>query len=365
MPKEIVIIGGNTAGCFAALALRKKTKAPITIYEKAPIFTKTCSGILTNSISKYISLPQELIINTISKVDIHFPNNPPIIIPFKTPDKVIDRSKFYSYLHNELKNNNIILKKGFQFIKTEKNTVILQNTKTKEIIQHRATHLIGADGATSRVAKDANLLNNRSYFTGIKAIIHKKHDNHVQLFPFFKELGWVSPVTKDTIEIGIVARTNPLERFKKFCEYLNISEPKKIQSALIPVNKNTKIETIHNTIRTYLIGDAAAQIKNTTAGGIVQSAIAANALAEAIITNSSYQKRAKKALGKELFIHNTIRKTVNKFTEKDWKQVHTILSNQKLQKLAANHSRDKPSQFLLHMIIAEPRIMVLARKVLI
>ena len=68
----------------------------------------------------------------------------------------------------------------------------------------------------------------------------------------------------------------------------------------------------------YLVGDAATTAKPTTAGGIIQGLIGAEALSDSLLNNKNYQREWKKRMGKDLYISLLIRKMMDRFSEKDY-----------------------------------------------
>ena len=51
---DVLIIGGGTAGCYAALTIREKSDAKIVIAEKANIKRSGCLAAGVNAINAYI-----------------------------------------------------------------------------------------------------------------------------------------------------------------------------------------------------------------------------------------------------------------------------------------------------------------------
>ena len=51
---DVLIIGGGTAGCYAALTIREKSDASIIIAEKANIKRSGCLAAGVNAINAYI-----------------------------------------------------------------------------------------------------------------------------------------------------------------------------------------------------------------------------------------------------------------------------------------------------------------------
>ena len=61
---DVLIIGGGTAGCYAALTIREKSDAKIVIAEKANIKRSGCLAAGVNAINAYIVKGRKLMMCT-------------------------------------------------------------------------------------------------------------------------------------------------------------------------------------------------------------------------------------------------------------------------------------------------------------
>ena len=104
-----------------------------------------------------------------------------------------------------------------------------------------------------------------------------------------------------------------------------------------------------------MVGDAATTAKATTAGGIIQGLIGAEALADSIINKKDYQTEWKKRMGRDLYLALLIRKMFNKFSEKDYNKLIRLTKKQEVINILENHDRDYPSKFLIKLALAQPR----------
>ena len=127
-----------------------------------------------------------------------------------------------------------------------------------------------------------------------------------------------------------------------------------MQAGLIPIY-NPKIKTQKDNV--FLIGDAAAMVKATTGGGIIQGLIAAMALADSIINKKDYHKEWKKSIGRDLLIHLKMRKMMDKFSMQDWNYLIKLFNKENTKKVLESNDRDFPSRFLVKLILTEPRLL--------
>src|SRR3989338_2112787 len=93
--KTIAIIGAGPAGSYAAELLAKKGFDVHLFEEHAKIGEPVqCTGIVTNSITDIISLNKEAVVNNISTIRIHAPDNNYIDFKFGRKNIILDRAKF-------------------------------------------------------------------------------------------------------------------------------------------------------------------------------------------------------------------------------------------------------------------------------
>ena len=218
--------------------------------------------------------------------------------------------------------------------------------------------LIGADGPLSSVAKNTGLFDNRKNLIGIQVRAFLDRDSDfVELyfgedFPGF--FGWVIPEGNGICRIGIAGEevSNNFNKFLRRFSPLHIIEK---QGGLIPVyNKNIQIQK--NNV--FLVGDAAAQNKATTGGGIVFGLKAAKILAECLIDNKNYEEEIKKRLGRDLEMNLKIREILNKFDNKKYNYLIRLLNQDKVRDfLVSKGDMDYPTRFGLGLAIREPRFL--------
>ena len=137
------------------------------------------------------------------------------------------------------------------------------------------------------------------------------------------------------------------------------------QAGLIPIY-NSKIKTYKkiNNLPIYIVGDAATQVKATTAGGIIQSLLAAQALYRSIKYNENYKKHLRQILNKDLFIHFLIRKILDNFTNKDHDYLFKLTNQKKIKKFLSKIDRDNILRLSFKMLLNEPRYLYFIKRIL-
>ncbi len=353
----ISVIGGGPAGCYTAYLLAKEGKE-VSIFEKDSSIGKPvqCTGIVTSSINNIIKVKKSCIINKISKARI-FSSKSFAEFKLKKSNLILDRGKFDKHLAEKAVKAGAKLYFGHKFIGNKGRKVVTsKKTFNSEII-------IGADGPVSTVAKANNMFGKRKFWQGIQARVKLKNDNIVEFYPDIGTFAWVVPENREIARIGLLAEKNARGIFEKF-KRKRIGKKKIIeyQGGIVPVY-NPSQETQKNNI--YLVGDAAGQVKATTGGGIIQGLTAAEALADSIINNKSYEKQWRKKLGMDLWLHLKMRRVMDRFSEKDWQYLVELCGKKSTKSVLGGYDRDYPSRFIIRLLLAEPRLLHFAKHLLL
>jgi len=112
----------------------------------------------------------------------------------------------------------------------------------------------------------------------------------------------------------------------------------------------------------YIVGDAAGQVKASTGGGIVPGLACAHALAGSIISRQDYEKRWRRAAGKELHAHLLIRKVLSRFSDKDYDRLVRVLKDEKTA--FSRYGRDEAAKLLPRLVLRHPSLLLLARRLI-
>jgi flavin-dependent dehydrogenase len=102
----------------------------------------------------------------------------------------------------------------------------------------------------------------------------------------------------------------------------------------------------------YLVGDAAAQVKITTVGGLVTGLRGAKAAATAILRRSDYLRELK-PLRRELGLHLLIRSLLNGFTAQDYDRLLGLM-NERTIYLLGRYNRDQAARMVYRLLVAQP-----------
>jgi flavin-dependent dehydrogenase len=228
-----------------------------------------------------------------------------------------------------------------------------------------ARTIIGADGSFSRVGKIANCNGHQTtpILQAIVSLPDHVHPNTTQVWfepedtPYFY---WLIPESEKQAAVGFIAEEGKsararLERFLKR-QRLELLD---MQAARIPAYAHS-IRPWRRMYGAdiYLIGDAAAQVKVTTVGGLVTGLRGARAAANAILRRTDYLKELK-PLRRELGLHLLLRVVLNRFGSKDYDRLLGLLNKRTIQMLG-RFNRDNAVKVLCRLVLTQPRFLIMS-----
>lgn len=312
-----------------------------------------CTGLVSSEICKFINIKKEFVLNKIDFIDIYSKHNH---VQIKADEFVLDRARFDQYLAEKARQAGAEIILNHRFIRLEGHFIVLKDKIHNCTIKLKPESIIGADGPISEVAKASGLLSKREYLIGIQAKIKGSFSpNSYKVYlgsicPGF--LAWIVPESEEAARVGIASKKNALMLFKKFLKIKNICEKDIVskQAGLIPVY-NSKIQTQKSNI--CLVGDAAAQVKATTGGGIIPGLRAAKILAYCLTNNKSYQ-RALKQLKRELWLHTQARNILNKFSDKEYDRFLELIKGPKTNEIINSSTKDNLAKQIAKIILIQP-----------
>ena len=352
---KIIIVGAGPAGSTAAKILAEAGHN-VEVFEEHQKIGKPiqCTGIVTKALFEFAPKNKSYIINELKGVKVFTPSGKTTTIPLE--EWVICREKFDSFLAKIAEKTGAKYYVAHKFKTFENNTAIFQNGS--DLVKKQFDILIGADGPFSAVGRSAGLLKDRQYYIGSQATVKGNFDPKFFLTFFGQRdapgfFAWAVPESEHFARVGVAAK-------KKVYDYFDILRKRfdgeiiERQAGPIPIYNGAKQVQKDNI---YLVGDAAGVCKNTTGGGIITGMWSAKVLAKSILNNTSYSK-ALSPLRRELWIHEKIRRMLDKFSDSDYERLVNWMSNKRVQKVLYENPREYPSRFMLKILLAEPRLLM-------
>lgn len=369
--KFIVIVGAGPIGSYTAYLLAKQGHN-VHVYEEHDQIGKPiqCTGLLTHDFDKFFPWvnKEKFLVNVFQSVKVKTKNQS-ITVPQK--EYLVSREKFDNYFADLAKSKGVKFHLNHSFLKKEQQNLVIKDKTNNQEILIKPDITIAADGPLSKTTKAHKIFHkNRTNYFGIQATVTGKFNpNSFEVYfgeDYCKDFFvWVVPENKNTARVGLCSKQNSKAIFDKFIQQHKEWEIKDLQAGVIPIYLHSQIIQKDNF---FIVGDAAGQVKATTLGGLIPGLRAAESLANSIepkrpVKCTTYHKGTRK-LRLELLLHQKIRSTLDKFSNKDWDLLLKLINQKKTQKILQKYSRDNPFPLITWMLIKEPRFFLFAKHLL-
>lgn len=274
---DVTIVGAGPIGSTLAYELAKENISVCLIDKKKLIgLPLQCAGIVNKSVLDYNQIPEELILNKVKGANLHSKNQSFSVSKEDDQALIIDRVALDQYLFKRAIEAGVDSNLSSKVVKVDtlEGKVDFQTDSKEMTIKSKV--IVGADGPLSLVS--STIGNDFNYFCASQYLVEVdniRDMSFVDLYAYediFPGFIWIIPVYKNIFRIGLFSnhdykRQNEilddfLESDFKYDDY-NVIEKYK---GKIPIyNKDNRL--FEN--RALLIGDAAAQVKPTTGGGLL------------------------------------------------------------------------------------------------
>jgi flavin-dependent dehydrogenase len=363
---SVIVVGGSAAGFLTAAKVAAGGRNVRVLDAKAGLDPAPRSLIVTHHFREQLQeVAASSIVNEIRRFEL-FTDGRSAEVALRRPDLIIERAKLIPALANEAAKAGAKLSFDTHFLGLGPNSRGLRlevETGGRREELH-ADHAVGADGATSRVGRAAGWPPVETVPL-VQAIIKLPKDCRPDTTrvwfvpddtPYFY---WLIPENETRGALGIIGEGSGQETKKRIERFLEKKqmEPLEWQGARIPVyRKWIPVERRVGHGRVFLVGDAAAQVKVSTVGGIVTGFRGALGVADALL--GSGENSELRALRRELDTHWLIRKTLHHFQQKDYSYLVDLLNSATRESLGEIH-RDHSTRLLWNVIRRQPRLLLL------
>ena len=362
---EVVVVGGSAAGLFTAASIARGGR-PVRVLESRPQLEPAARTLIVTDHfrSQLGASARESIINEIRRFEL-FTDGRSAQIALKNPDLIIERSRLIPALAREAQLAGASFSFDTRFLGIGPNARGLRleveaGGKREEL---HADSVVGADGAVSRVARVSGWPPVETVPL-VQAIVRLPKDcppDTTRVWfvpddtPYFY---WLIPESAERGALGVIGEhgRNTKQCFERFLEKKKL-EPLEWQGARIPVYRGwVPVRRQIGNGEVYLVGDAAAQVKVSTVGGIVTGFRGALGVAQAILKNGKSQELA--GLRRELGTHWMIRRALHHFQQKDYSQLVDLLDASTRESLG-EINRDESTRLLWNVVRRQPRLILL------
>lgn len=363
---SVIVVGGSAAGFLTAAKVAAGGRDVQVLDAKAGLDPAPRSLIVTHHFREQLQeVAASSIVNEIRRFEL-FTDGRSAEVALRRPDLIIERAKLIPALANEAAKAGAKLSFDTHFLGLGPNSRGLRlevETGGRREELH-ADHVVGADGATSRVGRAAGWPPVETVPL-VQAIIKLPKDCRPDTTrvwfvpddtPYFY---WLIPENETRGALGIIGEGSGQETKKRIEHFLKKKhmEPLEWQGARIPVyRKWIPVERRVGNGRVFLVGDAAAQVKVSTVGGIVTGFRGAQGVADALLGTGEHGEL--RALRRELDTHWLIRKTLHHFQQRDYSYLVDLLNAATRESLGEIH-RDHSTRLLWNVLRRQPRLLLL------
>jgi len=297
---NVAVIGGGPAGAIVAQETAKEGLRTV-LFERAPNAPLRCAGLISMRAAEELGVPEDLILEEIHGGVVHGPKGNEVALTApEAKAVVIDRQRFDAHLRERARTAGAAVLEGASAFGWDGEVL---HTSVGEF---RPEILVGADGAVSSVARWAGLPEPREILVAYQAEIdaRPRYPGHVEVFlgrdiaPGF--FAWAIPAG-EVLRVGL-ATTEKGHGLLLFQSFIAKKFPNlrvlSTSGGLIPIGPPTPTSIE----RVFLVGDAAAQVKPITGGGLYYGGRAAALLGRLIVAGNprEYEQRWREWIGREI-----------------------------------------------------------------
>jgi len=359
----INIIGGGPIGLHCAALLAEEGFETSVFEEHSNIGRPVqCAGLVSSTGIKELGVELgNSVVNEVKGAKIFSPGSESLKIKKnKTVAYVIDRFLFDQMFYKKAKRLGCDIRLESKLIDVRNNSLFMQTKGRGEFIRSQTT--IGADGVHSIVRHAVfPKLFEKNFVHAFQVRAAGKFDKEFvelhfgEFAPGF--FAWVVPESNTIarIGLGVSPGENAGEAMKQFLEKKkpNIRILSK-SSALIPIAPPAKELVSGNSL---LVGDAAAQTKATTGGGLIFGLKAAKACSETISNHLKHRKplaeysKNLQAVNKELAMHWKLYSYINGLKPMQFDSLIAKAKAAGVEEFLSEYGdMDRPSLFMKKML---------------
>ncbi len=384
---DIAVVGGGPTGCFVAEQLASKGRHVVVFEEHSTIGEPVhCAGLVTQRVFDISKCsPTRIVQNTIYGAVIHSPSGSTLTIGGeKVHGLVINRQRFDETLSQNAQTAGAEILIGYKVVsaKKQENHITLTIQQNEQTLTVQCNILIGTDGPHSRIRNIFGFPHPIEMLQGIGAEL-----SDTELDPRFVHIfvgrniapgffAWIIPTNTQgtTARIGLCIRkqsNHPLQHYFTALLQQSLLQGTNVMKRFggaIPLGPLKKTVDDH----VMLVGDAAAQVKPTSGGGIYPGLVCATQCA--IVAEEALQKQQfdgqflknyhtkwTKEIGRELSLGMKFRKIFTSLTDEQLNKYLEKLNNKKTIEIINTHGDiDYPSRLALPLLKTSPSLLSLA-----
>ena len=280
MRYDVLIIGGGPVGNYLANLLARDFEVAV-VEKKGSFGGKACTGIIGAESYERLGLPEKAILNKFRGAAF-YSRIQSFQVDRKSPQAyLVDRKALEKGLAESAVRKGVEYYMATSFQGFRDGKAVLQHLG--EGLEVEADVYVGADGITSRVAKAIGAKTSAEVLPGYEVEVvgeFKKDLVEVWVDKGMNEefFFWVAPISEHLARVGTLGSVDALGKFMR-TRRLKTTSIVEFKSG--SVGFGWRKPWVRDNVA--LVGDAALQVKPTTAGGIVYGMLCAHSLRRALL----------------------------------------------------------------------------------
>jgi len=343
--------------------------AQVLLVEKGatPTYPDRCTGIVSPRCLQEADLDESVVLREIRGGIIHAPNGRSVRIEAaEARAVVIDRRLLNNSLLKMAQEGGVEFSPHSRVVGLEDQATIIE--KNGDTYRAKAKVVIGADGPKSQVAAWIKLPPPGQLLLGLQAVARYEPEDPDLIEVFIDQdlapgfFAWVVPAEEGIARIGLATHQmkGASAFLKRFLEKLKL-KPLKINAGLIPIGP--RAQTVSEGV--MVVGDAAAQAKPTSGGGlytgICAAKIAGQVAAEHALSPQDnnglmpYEKRWREKLDRELSLGIALRRLFRGLHNREINFIFDVLDNKALIDVVTTYGDIDYPSLILKALLQHPK----------
>jgi len=355
---DVVVVGAGPSGADAARTAAG-AGARVLVIERSPRRPARCTGLVGARTVELLDLPARLVLREIRAVRVCAPSGGTVEFRAREPKGyVLDRSGLDRWL----------LERAAEAGAEVRSPVAVRDVAGHTLHTTVGTLglgvLIAADGAASAIRRWAGLPPPEEMLVGVQARIEAslatdQVEVHLGRMVAPGGFAWAVPAEEGTARVGLLTSHGRAAR-SLLCKFLAQqflgTRVLAWESGLVPIGPPPR--TVGDGV--LLVGDAAAQVKPLSGGGILFGTIAARIAGKVAAQGAGglpdYEARWRAEIGAEIAFGLRARRAFVSLSDEDLDRIITVLDRPVLRDLVAEEGDvDRPSH-LVQAVLARPGV---------
>ncbi|KPL17806.1 MAG: hypothetical protein AMJ93_14565 [Anaerolineae bacterium SM23_84] len=364
----IVVVGASAAGLLAAYLLAKGGRAVRLCEKNEQLGSPARTLIVTRAIDNLLPFsPSPAVTNQTRYLRLFSPGRS-LTLELGTSDRIVERERLVQMLGREARRAGAELLLGCRFVHLEPDrdgALVHLEHASGQRLQLRTPTIIAAHGVSGELSSPLGHNHSKTAFVlqAVVALPSAVPEDTTQVWfdpASTRYFYWLIPDSQERGVVGLIADDEGRARLslQRFLAMHNL-EPSSFQAAPVPLYCGSSRPQRLAGAQIFWVGDAAAQVKATTMGGLVTGLQGAEALSRAILTGD--QVRASCILNGRLALHLLVRKLLNAFAADDYDRLLDLVDG-KVRSVLERRTRDELLPMLLSLVAAQPRFVELVMR---